>query len=63
MLPVDPIDGVIDRRMHDRKAARRMDGSGLRARRASTGMNARDLDAAAREIAGSARSMGLEVVE
>ncbi len=27
------------------------------------GMNARDLDAAAREIAGSARSMGLEVVE
>ena len=27
------------------------------------GMNARDLDAAAREIAGSARSMGLQVVE
>ena len=27
------------------------------------GMNARDVDAAAREIAGSARSMGLEVVE
>lgn len=27
------------------------------------GMNARDLEAAAREIAGSARSMGLEVVE
>ena len=27
------------------------------------GMNARDIDAAAREIAGSARSMGLEVVE
>ena len=27
------------------------------------GMNARDLDAAAREIAGSARSMGLDVVE
>ena len=27
------------------------------------GMNARELDAAAREIAGSARSMGLEVVE
>ena len=27
------------------------------------GMNARDLDAASREIAGSARSMGLEVVE
>ena len=25
-------------------------------------MNARDIDAAAREIAGSARSMGLEVV-
>jgi large subunit ribosomal protein L11 len=28
-----------------------------------SGMNARDIDAAAREIAGSARSMGLEVVE
>jgi large subunit ribosomal protein L11 len=28
-----------------------------------SGMNARDVDAAAREIAGSARSMGLEVVE
>jgi large subunit ribosomal protein L11 len=28
-----------------------------------TGMNARDVEAAAREIAGSARSMGLEVVE
>jgi large subunit ribosomal protein L11 len=27
------------------------------------GMNARDLDAAAREIAGSARSMGIQVVE
>jgi large subunit ribosomal protein L11 len=27
------------------------------------GMNARDLDAAAKEIAGSARSMGLQVVE
>lgn len=27
------------------------------------GMNSRDLDAAAREIAGSARSMGLQVVE
>ena len=27
------------------------------------GMNARDIDAAAREIAGSARSMGLQVVE
>ncbi len=27
------------------------------------GMNARDVDAAAREIAGSARSMGLQVVE
>jgi large subunit ribosomal protein L11 len=27
------------------------------------GMNAREIDAAAREIAGSARSMGLEVVE
>ena len=27
------------------------------------GMNARDLDAAARQIAGSARSMGLQVVE
>jgi len=27
------------------------------------GMNARDLDAAAREIAGSARSMGLQVTE
>jgi large subunit ribosomal protein L11 len=27
------------------------------------GMNARSLEAAAREIAGSARSMGLEVVE
>ena len=27
------------------------------------GMNARDLDAATKEIAGSARSMGLEVVE
>ncbi len=27
------------------------------------GMNARDVEAAAREIAGSARSMGLEVVE
>ncbi len=27
------------------------------------GMNSRDVDAAAREIAGSARSMGLEVVE
>ena len=27
------------------------------------GMNARDVDAAAREIAGSARSMGLTVVE
>jgi ribosomal protein L11 len=26
-------------------------------------MNARDVDAAAREIAGSARSMGLQVVE
>jgi ribosomal protein L11 len=26
-------------------------------------MNARDLDAAAREIAGSARSMGLQVTE
>ncbi|MDP4823316.1 MAG: 50S ribosomal protein L11 [Aestuariivirgaceae bacterium] len=28
-----------------------------------SGMNARDLDAATKEIAGSARSMGLEVVE
>jgi len=28
-----------------------------------SGMNAREIDAAAREIAGSARSMGLEVVE
>jgi large subunit ribosomal protein L11 len=28
-----------------------------------SGMNSRDLDAAAKEIAGSARSMGLEVVE
>ncbi len=28
-----------------------------------SGMNARDVEAAAREIAGSARSMGLEVVE
>jgi large subunit ribosomal protein L11 len=27
------------------------------------GMNARDLDAAAREIAGSARSMGIQVVD
>ena len=28
-----------------------------------SGLNARDIEAAAREIAGSARSMGLEVVE
>ena len=33
------------------------------AERKVKGMNARDVDAAAREIAGSARSMGLQVVE